>query len=56
MKRKSPYTRMAERCGRAEVRENNLIAAIEKAIKELTTDEGAPLATLMAALIENKKE
>jgi hypothetical protein len=45
---------MTERCGQAEVRENNLIVAIEKAVEELENqNEDAALITLTTALKEN---
>jgi hypothetical protein len=48
---------MTERCGRAEVRENNLLVAIEKAIGELEVlGDGVVLKILKAALKANKKE
>jgi hypothetical protein len=52
-----PKYTMSERCGQAEVRENNLIVAIEQVIRCLKEhDESAALALLKAALKANKKE
>jgi hypothetical protein len=60
-KHRLTYEEMAQRCARAEVRENNLLAAIKQAIKELDgdgdgehQDEDAALGTLKAALKANK--